>query len=75
MVTIDEIRKIAQPSEKMHEEIKNYPFMGGVLRRMSPHFTKFFVEHNISANRITAFSILFGIIGGLLFVSSNYFAR
>jgi len=75
LVTIDEIRKIAQPSEKMHEEIKNYPFMGGVLRRMSPHFTKFFVEHNISANRITAFSILFGIIGGLLFVSSNYFAR
>ena len=57
----------------MQEEFKNYPFMGHVLRRISPYFTKFFVEHNITANKITTLSILYGIIGGLLFLSGNYF--
>jgi len=75
LVTIDEIRQVAQLSyrEKMLEEIRNYPYIGHVLRKVSPHFTKFFIEHNVSANQVSALSFLFGAIGGLLFVFGNHY--
>jgi len=43
------------------------------LRKISPYFTKFFVEHNVTANQVTALSILFVIIGSSLFVFGNYY--
>jgi phosphatidylglycerophosphate synthase len=73
LVTIDEIRKIAQPPEKMRQEIKDYPYVSPFFRRISPYFTKFFVEHNVTANQVTALSILFVIVGGLLFVFGDYY--
>jgi phosphatidylglycerophosphate synthase len=73
LVTIEEIRKIAQPPEKMREEIKDYPFISPLFRRVSPYFTKFFVEHNVTANQVTALSILFAIAGDLLFVFGDYY--
>lgn len=73
MVTIQEIREIAQPPEKMRQEIKDYPLIGHLLRRISPYFTKLFVEHNITPNKVTALSILFVIVGGLLFVFGDYY--
>jgi len=73
LVTIGDIRKIAQPPEKMRQEIKDYPFIGHLLRRISPYFTKFFVEHNITPNQVTALSILFVIVGSLLFVFGDYY--
>jgi phosphatidylglycerophosphate synthase len=74
MVTIDEIRQIAQLSyrEKMLEEARNYPYMGHVLRKVSPYFTKLFIEAKVSANQVSLFSILFGAVGGLLFVFGDY---
>lgn len=73
MVTIEEIRKIAQPPEKMQEEFQNFPYIGRILRRISPHFTKFFVEHNITPNQVTDLSILLVIVGGFLFVFGDYY--
>lgn len=67
MVTIDEIRRIGQPPEKIREE-NSY---GCVLRKVSPYLVKFFVEHNISANQISLFGILLGVIGSFLFVFGN----
>jgi phosphatidylglycerophosphate synthase len=74
-VTVDEIRQIAQLShhEKMLEEARNYPYVGKVIRRVSPYFTKFFVDANLSANQVSSLSILFGVIGGLLFAFGNYY--
>lgn len=69
MVTINEIRKIGQPPEKIQEE----NFYGHLLRKVSPYFVKFFVEHNTSANQISFYGILFGILGGVLFVFGNYY--
>ncbi len=66
-MTIDDIRKIGQPPEKMRKD----PYVH-VLRKISPYFTKFFVEHQISANQVSSFSVLFGIVGDLLFVFGNY---
>ena len=75
MVTVDEIRQIAQLNhhEKMLEETRNYPYVGHVIRRFSPHFTKFFIGANISANQVSFLSILFGVIGGLVFAFGNYY--
>jgi len=67
LVTIDDIRKIGQPPEKMRKD----PYVH-ILRKISPYFTKFFVEHQITANQTSSFSVLFGIVGDLLFVSGNY---
>ena len=73
MVTIEKIREIAQPPKKMRQEIKDYPYVSPLFRRISPYFTKFFVEHNMSANQITAVSIVFSIVGGLLFMFGDYY--
>ena len=75
MVTVDEIRQIAQLSyhEKMIEETRNYPYVGHVIRRVSPYFTKFFIDAKLSANQVSFISILLGIIGGLLFAFGNYY--
>ena len=73
MVTIEEIRDIAQSPEKMRQEIKDYPYVNPLFRRISPYFTKFFVEHNMSANQISAVSIVFSIVGGLLFMFGDYY--
>ena len=75
MVTIDEIKQIAHLScrEKMLEEANNYPYVGHVLRKISPYFTKFFIEHKVSANQVSLFSLLCGIVGGLLLVFGDYY--
>lgn len=75
MVTIKEIREIGQweARERMLEEAKTFPYEGHVLRKISPYFTKFFIEHNISANQISFCSILLGIIGNSMFVFGNYY--
>lgn len=75
LVTIDEIRRIAQLDhhEKMLEEARNQPYVGHILRKVSPYFTKFFIEHNVSANQVSLISLLFGAVGGLLFVFGNHY--
>jgi len=44
-----------------------------VLRRFSPYFTKFFIEHGITANHVSYFSILLAIVGGFTFVFGNHY--
>jgi phosphatidylglycerophosphate synthase len=75
MVTIEEIKERGQLSAKDHieEEKGNYPYVGYVLRRISPYFTKFFVEHNISANKVSALSVLLGIAANATFIFGNYY--
>jgi phosphatidylglycerophosphate synthase len=75
MVTIDEIKERGQLSAKEHieEERSNYPYVGYVLRRVSPYFTKFFLEHNISANTVSTISILLGIAANFTFIFGNYY--
>jgi len=75
MVTIDEIKSIGQLSvpEHMLEESQTFPYVSYVLRKISPYFTKFFIESGASPNQASFFSILFGIIGNLMFVSGNYY--
>lgn len=69
MVTIEEIREIGQSGKLF---VAKFPYSGHVLRKISPYFTKFFVEHNVSANQITFCSIMLGIIANLMFVFGNY---
>jgi phosphatidylglycerophosphate synthase len=75
MVTIKEIKERGQLSAREHieEEKANYPYVGYVLRRVSPYFTKFFVEHNISANQVSVLSILLGIAANATFVFGDYY--
>jgi phosphatidylglycerophosphate synthase len=75
MVTIKEIKERGQLSagEHIKEEKGNYPYVGYVLRRVSPYFTKFFVEHNISANQVSALSILLGIAANVTFIFGDYY--
>jgi phosphatidylglycerophosphate synthase len=75
MVTIEEIKKRGQLSAKEHieEERGNYPYVGYVLRKISPYFTKFFVEHNVSANQISALSILLGMVANVTFIFGDYY--
>jgi phosphatidylglycerophosphate synthase len=75
MVTIEEIKERGQLSAKDHieEERGNYPYVGYVLRRISPYFTKFFVEHNISANQVSALSVLLGIVANITFIFGDYY--
>jgi phosphatidylglycerophosphate synthase len=67
LVTIDDIRRIGQPPEKMRKNL-----YVRFLRKISPYFTRFFVEHKISANQVSFFSVLLGIVGDPLFVFGNY---
>lgn len=75
MVSIEEIRRRRQLSAKKHieEERRNFPYVGYVPRRISPYLTKFFIEHNISANHVSACSILLGIIANFTFTFGDYF--
>jgi len=75
MVTIDEIKRIGQLSAREHmlEETQTFPYVGYVLRKISPYFTKFFLEHGVSPNQASFFSILLGIIGNFMFVFGNYY--
>jgi phosphatidylglycerophosphate synthase len=57
----------------MLEEVENYPYVGHVLRKVSPYFTKFFIETKVSANQVSLFSIVSGVVGGLLFVFGDYY--
>jgi phosphatidylglycerophosphate synthase len=72
-VTIEEIRRIGQPLEKMREMVKNYPYVGPAFRKISPYFTRFFIERNVTANQVSALSILLVIVGGLLFTFGDYY--
>jgi phosphatidylglycerophosphate synthase len=69
LVTIDEIRRVGQPPEKLKMA---HPYGKHVLRKVTPYFTKFFIEHNVTANQVSSLSVLFGIVGDLLFVFGNY---
>lgn len=75
MVTIKEIKEIGQWSahEHMVEEAKTYPYAGRVLRKVSPYFTKFFIDHNVSANQTSFGSIILGIIANFMFTFGNYY--
>jgi phosphatidylglycerophosphate synthase len=75
MLTIEEIRKRGQLSAKKHieEEKRNFPYVGHVLRKISPYFTKFFIDHNVTANQVSALSILTGIAANTTFIFGNYY--
>jgi len=75
VVTIDEIKKLGQLSAKEHieEEQRNYPYVGYVLRRISPYFTRFFIDHNVTANQVSALSIITGIVANATFIFGNYY--
>jgi len=75
MVTIDEIKKADQlEHERLLELAKDFPYPGYVLRKISPYFAKFFVEHDVSANYTSFLSILFGIIASVTFVFGSYYS-
>jgi phosphatidylglycerophosphate synthase len=75
MVTIEETKKLGQQSAKEHMEEgrRNYPYMGYVLRKISPYFTKFLIDHNVTANQVSALSIVTGIAANTTFVFGNYY--
>ncbi len=75
VVTIDEIKKLGQLSAKDHMEEgrRNYPYMGRVLRKISPYFTKFLIDHNVTANQVSALSIITGIAANTTFIFGNYY--
>lgn len=75
MVTIEEIKKLGQQSAKDHMEEgkRNFPYMGYVLRKISPYFTKFFIDHNVTANQVSALSIITGIAANTTFIFGNYY--
>ena len=75
MVTVDEIKRLGQLSAKEHieEEKWNYPYVGYVLRKISPYFTKFLLQYGITANQVSASSILTGIAANITFIFGNYY--
>lgn len=75
MVTVDEIRRLGQLSAKDHieEERANFPYVGYVLRKISPYFTKFFLQHGITANQVSTLSILTGITVNITFAFGDYY--
>ena len=75
MVTIKEIKKLGQQSAKEHieEERRNFPYVGYTLRKISPYVTKFFIDHNITANNVSALSIITGITANTTFIFGNYY--
>lgn len=66
--TIEQIKKIGQPRDYLSTH-SLYSVL--VLRRVSPYFTKFFVNHGFSANQVSAIGILWGIIGGFMLSFGN----
>lgn len=75
VVTVDEIKRLGQLSAKDHieEERRNYPYVGYVLRKISPYFTKFFLQCGVTANQVSASSILTGIAANITFIFGNYY--
>ncbi len=75
MVTVDEIKRLGQLSAKDHMEEgrRNYPYMGCVLRKISPYFTKFSIDHNVTANQVSALSIITGIVANTTLIFGNYY--
>jgi len=75
VVTIDEIKRLGQQSAKDHieEEKRNFPYGGHVLRKISPYFTRFFIDHNVTANQVSALSIITGITANTTFIFGNYY--
>jgi phosphatidylglycerophosphate synthase len=75
MTTVDEIKRLGQLSAKDHieEERRNYPYVGYVLRKISPYFARFFIEHDVTANHVSAFSIITGIAANTTFIFGNYY--
>lgn len=75
MVTVDEIRRLGQLSAKDHmeEERASFPYVGYVLRKISPYFTRFFLQHGITANQVSALSILMGIAANVTLAFGNYY--
>jgi len=75
MVTIDDVKRLGQLSAKDHMEGEKqvFPYVGYVLRRISPYFTKFFIERGVSANQISLLSILTGMVANLTFIFGNYY--
>jgi len=74
MVTIEEIKRLGQQSAKEHieEEKRNFPYVGYVLRKISPYFTKFFIDYNVTANQVSALSIITGIAANTTFIFGDY---
>ena len=72
MVTIKEIREIGQRKTR-EERAKESEYCIHALRKVSPYFTKFFIEHNLSANQISFCSIILGSTGNFLFALGNYY--
>ena len=64
---------MGQPLEKLQEDRRDYPYITSALRKISPYFTKFSIEHGISANQVSLFTILFGIAGSILFLFGDPF--
>src|SRR3989344_5840971 len=50
--------------------VENYP--NWLMRKFSIMFTKFFVKTNITANQVSALSIISGIISAFLFMKGTY---
>lgn len=57
--------------EKLLEDSRDCPYVFVALRRISPYFTKFFIEHGVSANQVSSFAILLTLIASALFIFSN----
>jgi len=68
LVTIEEIRKIGQPREIL---ATHSPYSVHVLRKVSPHFTKFFITHGITANQVSILGILIGISSAIMLFSGT----
>ena len=43
-----------------------------VLRKISPYFTRFFIEHGITANQVSALGILIGILSAFILSTGNF---
>lgn len=75
MVTLDEVKEVGQLGAREHllQYARDCPYGGHVLRKISPYFTKFFVDHGVRANQISSFSIILGIAANFTFVFGNYY--
>ena len=66
MPSIDELKKICQDRPDKHDF-----YMWGVIRKISIYLTWLFVRTPITPNQLTVFSIGFGLMGALFFLSPN----
>jgi phosphatidylglycerophosphate synthase len=64
--SIEELKKICQNRTYKHDV-----YMWCVARKISIYITSLFIRTNITPNQITSFSILFGMLGSLFFLSAN----